>query len=109
MRDLINRMKVHPASVTDTDKIVGCEQMKRRVNDGLLFQRLRHLARFDHLRDRLDGKKSILLHGPSGIGKTRLCLSFAKQCTMYSVHPSLVVEICVEDTGRNVRVLFAVA
>ena len=109
VQTMIESLKVDHASVANTDDIFGCEEMKKLLKNSFLDQELPHLAEVDHLQHLFDGTKNILVHGPSRTGKTRLCLSFAKRCRLYSVQPSDIVETRVENTGRNVRALFAVA
>lgn len=89
------------------DEILGCDTAKQDIQAAIELPRLA-----PQLAESISAWRGILLHGPPGTGKTALALSTAavfRDCSVYHVKASNLMDKWLGATERNVSALFKVA
>ena len=107
VRTRIANLRVGPETVTPLDRISGNVEGKKRIKHNILLS-----TEVPHLITKGFEPQNILLHGAPGTGKTLLAMASAaenKDCTVYSVLSSDLIERWQGASEQNIVALFAIA
>ena len=106
-RDFIGGLRLMPHQGTPLAKIAGYQDVKDEIDAAISLP-----IESPHLAAIGLGSNGILIHGPSGTGKTKIASSIAstfEACSVYNVLSSHLVDKFVGSSERNFRALFTIA
>ncbi|KAL8698747.1 MAG: hypothetical protein Q9201_006401, partial [Fulgogasparrea decipioides] len=106
VRIRIEGLRVDPGSITPLDRISGNVKAKHMIRQEIFIA-----TRAQHMVEGF-GSSGILLHGPSGTGKSLLALASATYSGKFKVYHARSSDLIVKRQGsseQNIAALFAIA
>ncbi|KAL8731920.1 MAG: hypothetical protein Q9181_004131 [Wetmoreana brouardii] len=107
VRTRIEGLRVDPRSITPLDRISGNVNAKTNIEETIFIA-----TRAQHMAAKGLGSRGILLHGPSGTGKSLLAVASASYDSKFKVYRARSSDLIVKWQGsseQNIAALFTIA